>query len=200
MSATLVPLAQTAYFKRLVYLLPPPAALRGLQGGGHRARHRRVAAQDPDVVPLGTLLTELAPGILVPIGMEVVPRVSPEVLAQALGHGAGVLTVFTSDGPPFQLPRGCWRRSSGARWAASRPTASTSATSRWRRPAIPPWSTIRLGRFSLWGFPSPSRSCSASEPSARRMPRPSVATFLERFVLPLVAGGGGPRRAAADQR
>lgn len=155
-SATLVPLAQTAYFKRLVYLLPPQA-LRGLRVAVTERGIVVVAAQDLDVVPLGTLLTELAPGILVPIGMEVVPRVSPEVLAQALGHGAGVLTVFTSDGPPFQLPEAklapLERRTVGRLEADGVDVRDVALAP----PGDPTVVNDPLGRFSLWGFPEPEQ-------------------------------------------
>ena len=49
-------------------------------------------------------MCELTPGLLVPLGMDIVPRVSPEVLSRALGHQPGVVTVFTSDNRPFQVP------------------------------------------------------------------------------------------------
>ena len=61
-----------------------------------------VGSENLDVIPLGQLLCELTPGLLVPLGMDVVPRVSPEVISRALGHQAGVITVFTPDGRPFQ--------------------------------------------------------------------------------------------------
>jgi len=155
-SATLIPLAQTAHFKRLVYLLPPPA-LRGLRVAVTDRGIVVVSSQDLDVVPLGTLLTELAPGILVPIGMEVVPRVSPEVLATALGHGSGVLTVFTPAGAPFQLPDAklvMLERRTVAKLEAEVVTVQAVALA----PAVEP--TVvndPLGRFALWGFSEPDQ-------------------------------------------
>ncbi len=153
-SATLVPLAQTAHFKRLVYLLPPPA-LRGLRVAVTDRGIVVVASQDLDVIPLGTLLTELAPGILVPIGMEVVPRVSPEVLATALGHGAGVLTVFTPSGPPFQLPESklaVLERRTVAQLDTDTIEVRDVALS---PPGDPTVVNDPLGSFALWGFPEP---------------------------------------------
>lgn len=155
-SATLVPLAQTANFKRLIYLLPP-AALRGLRVAVTDRGIVVVAAGDLDVVPLGTLLTELAPGILVPIGMEVVPRVSPEVLAMALGHGSGVLTVFTPGGAPFQLPEAklaTLERRTVAKLEAEPVEVTDVALAAAGDPTVV---NDPLGRFALWGFPEPEQ-------------------------------------------
>jgi hypothetical protein len=161
-SATLVPLTHTSQFKRLVYLLPP-AALRGLRVAVTDRGILVVASQDLDVIPLGTLLTELAPGILVPIGMEVVPRVSPEVLAQALGHGSGVLTVFMPDGPPFQLPESklapLERRSIAKLESETVETREVSLAP----PGDPSVVNDPLGRFALWGFPEPEQKLLGSE-------------------------------------
>jgi hypothetical protein len=155
-SATLVPLSHTTQFKRLVYLLPP-AALRGLRVAVTDRGILVVASQDLDVIPLGTLLTEMAPGILVPIGMEVVPRVSPEVLAQALGHGSGVLTVFTPEGTPFQLPESklapLERRSVAKLESETVETREVSLAP----PGDPSVVNDPLGRFALWGFPEPEQ-------------------------------------------
>lgn len=161
-SATLVPLANTAQFKRLVYLLPP-AALRGLRVAVTDRGIVVVATQDLDVIPLGMLLTELAPGILVPIGMEVVPRVSPEVLAQALGHGSGVLTVFTPEGAPFQLPESklapLERRSIAKLDSETVETREVALSP----PGDPTVVNDPLGRFALWGFPEPEQKLLGSE-------------------------------------
>jgi hypothetical protein len=155
-SATLVPLSHTTQFKRLVYVLPP-AALRGLRVAVTDRGIVVVASHDLDVIPLGTLLTEMAPGILVPIGMEVVPRVSPEVLAQALGHGSGVLTVFTPDAPPFQLPEGklapLERRSVAKLESETVEVREVSLAP----PGDPNVVNDPLGRFALWGFPEPEQ-------------------------------------------
>lgn len=156
-AATLIPVAQIPHFKRLVFLLPP-SALRGLRLA---VTHRGVlvtASGDIDVMPLGTLLVELAPGILVPLGMEIVPRVAPEVLATALGHDSGELTVFVPDGPPFQLD--------GSRLAPlERITIGGLDVEpvEVRDVAIPPRGepTVvndRLGSFALWGFPEPDQN------------------------------------------
>jgi len=105
------------------------------------------------VIPLGQLLCELAPGLLVPLGMDVVPRVTPEVLARALGHQAGVVTVFTSDGRPFQVTEGAFstlERRSLAKLEVERvDTVDYGADV----PADAQVVNDSVGRFALWGFP-----------------------------------------------
>ncbi|HVV86918.1 MAG TPA: hypothetical protein VHE35_27960 [Kofleriaceae bacterium] len=151
-AATLVPRHQTASLKRLVYTLPP-ASLRGLRIAVTSRGTLVVATGELDVIPLGTLLTRHA-GVLMPLGLEVVPRVSPDVLAAALGHGPGVVTVLTADGPPFQLADGdlhtLERRAIAkleAEPAEIRDVAVTAA-------ADPTVVNDPLGGFALWGFPA----------------------------------------------
>ena len=113
-----------------------------------------IGCENLDVIPLGQLLCELTPGLLVPLGMDIVPRVTPEVLARALGHRPGVVTVFTDRRPAVPDPRGRvpdarapLAREDGGRQA---PRPSTTPPSR------PPEAQIvndAVGRFALWGFP-----------------------------------------------
>jgi len=110
-------------------------------------------AENVDVIPLGQLLCELTPGLLVPLGMDVVPRVSPEVLGRALGHGAGIVTVFTTDGRPFQVSEGAFttlERSSLAKIEVDRAEAIDYAAD----PSVEAQVVNdAVGRFALWGFP-----------------------------------------------
>ena len=154
-AATLVPPHQTASLKRLVYTLPP-ASLRGLRLAATSRGTLIVATGELDVIPLGTLLTRHA-GVLMPLGLEVVPRVSPEVLAAALGHGPGVVTVLTADGPPFQLA------DNDLKVLERRVIAKLEAEPvEIRDVAVPPAgdpSVVNdpLGGFALWGFPVPEQ-------------------------------------------
>lgn len=151
---TLVPLAQALHFKRLVFALPP-AALRGLRAAVTDRGILVVAPQGIDVVPLGTLLAAQAPGILVPLGLEVVPRVSPEVLAAALNHGSGLWTVFGLDGAPFQLADGALvalERRTIAKLSADAAEVQDVAVTPGPEPTVV---NDPLGRFALWGFPEP---------------------------------------------
>jgi hypothetical protein len=112
-----------------------------------------VGSENLDVIPLGQLLCELTPGLLVPLGMDIVPRVTPEVLARALGHQAGVVTVFTTDNRPFQIAEGSFTSLERRALAkldvdraepidyAAEPTAEAEVVN------------DAVGRFALWGFP-----------------------------------------------
>src|SRR5262249_28676005 len=74
--------------KKLVYTLPP-VLLHGHQLAVTDKGLLLVANEGVDVVPLGTLLSEVAPGLLIPVGMDLVPRVPTEVLAAAIEHELG---------------------------------------------------------------------------------------------------------------
>ncbi len=152
--ATLVPTPQAAWLKRLVYFLPP-TALRGHRMAVTERGVLLVASEDIDVIPLGQLLSELAPGLLVPLGMDLVPRVSPDVLARALGHGSGLITVFPHQGGPFQVQESALvaleRRALAKVEVERTSTADLSASA----PDSPQVWNDAVGRFALWGFKVP---------------------------------------------
>jgi hypothetical protein len=153
-TGVLIPLAQASWLKRLVFLLPPPS-LRGHRIAVTERGIVVVGSEGVDVVPLGQLLCELAPGLLVPLGMDVVPRVSPDVLARSLGHSAGVLTIFTPEVPPFQVAETSLvplERRAIAKIEVERvevTDVSADAT------GDPDLVNDPVGRFALLGFPSP---------------------------------------------
>lgn len=151
-TATLVPLSLAPHFKRLVFALPP-ASLRGLRTAVTDRGILVVAPQGIDVIPLGTLLAAQAPGILVPLGLEIVPRVSPEVLAAALNHGSGLWTVFASEGVPLQLADSALaplERRTIAKLEAESLEVRDVAVAAAGEPTV---TNDPLGRFALWGFP-----------------------------------------------
>jgi hypothetical protein len=150
--ATLIEIAHASRLKRILFALPP-VSLRGHRVAATDRGILVVGSENLDVIPLGQLLCELAPGLLVPLGMDVVPRVSSEVLARALGHGAGIVTVFTAEGRPFQISEGAFttlERRSLAKLEVERAesldyAADTSAEAQIVNDSV--------GRFALWGFP-----------------------------------------------
>ncbi len=151
--ASLVPLAQADLVKRLIYFLPP-TSLRGHRVAVTDRGILLMGSDDLDVVPLGQLLSELAPGLLVPLGMDLVPRVAPEVLGRTLGHGAGVLTVFPHDEVPFQISDAALQpleRRALAKIEVARATARDTSVAEADAPMVV---NDPIGRFSLWGFPS----------------------------------------------
>src|SRR5262249_19358133 len=82
---TLVQWEDAARLKKVVYVLPPPM-LRGHQVALTDRGILLIAAEGVDVIPLGTLLCEVAPGLYIPLGMDIIPRVPTEVLAAAVEH------------------------------------------------------------------------------------------------------------------
>jgi hypothetical protein len=88
----------------LCYALPA-TALRGYRVA---VLERGVLVMAPDVltgVPFGQLLHAPGPGLLVPLGYEIRPRVSPLELAAGAGATGGALVVFSGpDTPPFRIP------------------------------------------------------------------------------------------------
>jgi hypothetical protein len=150
--ATLIPLAHASRLKRILFALPP-VSLRGHRIAATERGLLVIGSENLDVIPLGQLLCELAPGLLVPLGMDIVPRVSPDVLARALGHTSGLVTVFTSDNQPFQVPEGQFatlERRSLAKLEV--PAANVEDFS---VPPSPETEVVNdaVGRFALWGFP-----------------------------------------------
>ncbi|MCA9674555.1 MAG: hypothetical protein H6709_08710 [Kofleriaceae bacterium] len=151
-TATLIPQAQSAWLKRLVYLLPP-SSLRGHRVAVTDRGVLVTGSDNVDIVPLGQLLSELSPGLLVPLGMDVVPRVSAEVLARALGHGSGLLTVFAHDGAPFQVAESALvplERRALAKLEVERVEVTELSAAAVIDPSVV---NDPVGRFALWGFP-----------------------------------------------
>jgi hypothetical protein len=150
--ATLIPLAHAARLKRILFALPP-VSLRGHRVAATERGLLVIGSENLDVIPLGQLLCELAPGLLVPLGMDVVPRVSPDVLARALGHTSGVVTVFTSDNHPFQVPEGQF--ATLERRSLAKLDVPAANVEDFSVPPSPESEVVNdaVGRFALWGFP-----------------------------------------------
>lgn len=150
-TGALIPLAQAGWLKRLVFVLPP-SALRGHRIAVTDRGIIVVGSEGIDVIPLGQLLCELTPGLLVPLGMDVVPRVSPEVLARSLGHASGVLTVFIADAP-FQVAESALaplERRAIAKIEVARAEITDLAADAFTGAELV---NDPVGRFALWGFP-----------------------------------------------
>ena len=91
--ATLIPWGQVAWLQRLVYALPP-TALRSYRVVLLKRGVLVRAADVLDGIPFGTLYQLGAPEVLVPLGTQVRPAVSPEVLAERLGATGGAMVLF----------------------------------------------------------------------------------------------------------
>ena len=85
------------------------------------------------------------------------------MLGRALGHGAGLVTVFTTDGRPFQVTEGSFttlERSSLAKLEVDRAEPIDYAA---EPPAEAQVVNDAVGRFALWGFPeAPDRKLQPS--------------------------------------
>ena len=153
--ATLIPLHHASRLKRILFTLPP-VSLRGHRVAATERGILVIGSENLDVIPLGQLLCELTPGLLIPLGMDVVPRVSAEVLARALGHQAGVVTVFTTSGRPFQVNESTFsslERRSLAKLEVDQAAALDFSA---QLPADAQVVNDAVGRFALWGFPDAS--------------------------------------------
>jgi hypothetical protein len=85
--------------------------------------------------------------------LDVVPRVSADVLARALGHQAGVVTVFTTSGRPFQVNESAL--TSLERRALAKLEVDEAATLDFGAAPEADAQVVNdaVGRFALWGFP-----------------------------------------------
>ena len=150
--ATLIPVAHGSRLKRILFALPP-VSLRGHRVAATDRGILVIGSENLDVIPLGQLMCELTPGLLVPLGMDVVPRVTPEVLARALGHGPGIVTVFTTEGKPFQVNESVFqtleRRSLAKMDVDTAESIDYAATA----PVDAQVVNDSVGRFALWGYP-----------------------------------------------
>ncbi|WP_428266892.1 hypothetical protein [Haliangium sp.] len=156
--ATLIPLRQRHLLKRLVYFLPH-SSLREHRVVMTDRGILLVCREDVDVIPLGQLLCELAPGLLVPLGMDLVPRVAPAVLANLLGHGAGQFTVLPHHDPPFQIAESALEPLERRTLAAVEVIPAEVVDARVDLGPEPTVVNDPVGSFALWGFSSPpSRS------------------------------------------
>lgn len=158
--ASLIPWTEAARLKKLVYALPP-VLLRGHTLAPTERGLLLVASEGVDVVPLGTLLCEAAPGLFVPVGMDLLPRVPVDVLLGALDHQGGAggrrITVFPHDGPPFFVSASdllpLERRVVAKIAVAAAPTAPDLVTV--TQGEAGHIVNDAVGRFALWGFEGP---------------------------------------------
>jgi hypothetical protein len=156
--ATLVGWDEASRLKKLVYALPP-ILLRGHQVAATERGLLLVCQPSVDIVPLGTLMTEAAPGLLIPLGMDLVPRVATEVIAAALAYKLGApgggsrITVFPHDGSPFFVPTSALapleRRAVAEIPIAEAPLQPVAIAA--DGPGIE-IKNVDVGAFSLWGY------------------------------------------------
>jgi hypothetical protein len=140
-----------AYLKKLVYVLPPQA----IAGTSVCLTDDAVYVYSEsalEYIPLGQMFQLAAPGVLVPVGQELLPRVSPDVLVQHLGEGGESLTFFVPEQGPVKLARASFAplaRQALAPITVPEPTVQAPADEDITEPEI---RNEPLGLFPLWGF------------------------------------------------
>jgi hypothetical protein len=152
-TATLVPWPHADRLRKLIYALPPTmlATYRvAALGEGLFV----VGEQGIDGLPLGDLFQEAAPSIYVPLGMEFLPRVGPEVLTDHVGGVNGRYIVFPRGGQPLALDHAVFEPL-GRRALARLEVDPRQRDSRLPPPRATTPATVvneELATLPLWGF------------------------------------------------
>jgi len=152
--ASRIRLVHADQLKKLVYLLPP-RVLESTLIAMTEDEIFLLAQGGLEFFPLGDLHYELAPGVMAPLGYELIPRVHPEVLLQHLGAGEEqALHFFTPhDSSPLQLPRAAFAPLSRRVLAEVRLQSPTALDlPRPAPPAVPELVNDPPGVFPLWGY------------------------------------------------
>jgi len=150
--ATLVSIEHAAWVKHLVYLLPSKL----LQNTSMAITDRGILLVGAmDNIPLGQALIEMAPGLLIPLGMELLPRVSPSVLTHALGHSPSVFTVFPATHSPFQVNKASLVPLERSTIAKLELPVITTHNMEYEALCAPSVHNDDVGNFALWGFHGP---------------------------------------------
>ncbi|HMF43271.1 MAG TPA: hypothetical protein VKQ32_21515 [Polyangia bacterium] len=102
--AALIPWKRVPWLQRLCYALPT-SALRNYRVAPLERGVLVRASEVLEGIPFGTLFELAAPDVLVPVGMRLVPAVSPALLVDRLGATGGATVVFPErTGAPFRVP------------------------------------------------------------------------------------------------
>ncbi len=182
--AALVPWSQSGVLRRLIYLLPPtalgaarialmPEGMLVLTGSSLVGAGAGLAAGvgAAALIPLGARIVEVAPGVLVPDGHELWPRVRPQLVRELLGLGPADHALFLGPGqdalrlsPEALLPLDAAMIRS-VELAAAEVTATDLPDL-----GQPSLTHTNLGRFALWGYGRADESGLGSAASDRSLP------------------------------
>lgn len=163
--ASLIPWREVELLRRLIYLVPPSAlaaarlvplaeGLLVLSGGGRLGNDGRPLSVGA-VIPLGRRYCEAAPGVLVPDGFDLWPRLRPQLIRELLRLEGEDRAVFLQPGAdPIHIADEHMMSLD----AAAVGTLETSEAALVESSVAPlePGTIVnqRLGRFALWGFRS----------------------------------------------
>lgn len=163
--ASLIAWSELDLLRRLIYLVPPSAlaaarlvpltdGLLIVAGGARLGRDGR-ALSVGTVIPLGQRFCEIAPGVLVPDGFELWPRLRPQLIRELLGLEGEDRALFLAPGSdPIHIADDRMLSLDAA--AIGTLDASEADLVEPSLPALEPGTITnqRLGRFALWGFRS----------------------------------------------
>jgi hypothetical protein len=163
--ASLIPWREIELLRRLVYLVPPSAlaaarlvplseGLLVLAGGARLGGDGRTLSVGT-VIPLGQRFCEVAPGVLVPDGYELWPRLRPALVRELLGLEGEDRAVFLAPGQdPIHIPDDRMMSLDAAAIGTLETTEAELVEP--SVAALEPGvvTNQRLGRFALWGFRS----------------------------------------------
>jgi hypothetical protein len=163
--ASLIAWSELELLRRLIYLVPPSAlaaarlvpltdGLLIVAGGARLGRDGR-ALSVGTVIPLGQRFCEIAPGVLVPDGFELWPRLRPQLIRELLGLEGEDRALFLGPGrDPIHIADERMLSLDAA--AIGTLDASEAEIVEPSLPALEPGTVTnqRLGRFALWGFRS----------------------------------------------
>ncbi len=162
--AVVIAWEQVPLLRHLVYMLPPAAlaaarivpleeGLVVLAGPSSLGRVAPTGLGAGLLLPLGRRLGEIAPGVLVPDGHELWPRVRPALLRHLLGLQAEDYALYLSpDTDPIRVRVEQLRPLDAA--VVGRLTLDDAAIVSPQMPAVGVGTVrnVRLSRFALWGF------------------------------------------------
>jgi hypothetical protein len=162
--AVVIAWEQVPLLRHLVYMLPPAAlaaarivpleeGLVVLAGPSSIGRVAPAGLGAGLLLPLGRRLGEIAPGVLVPDGHELWPRVRPALLRHLLGLQAEDHALYLSpDTDPIRVRAEQLRPLDAA--VVGRLTLDDAAIVPPQMPAVGLGTVrnVRLSRFALWGF------------------------------------------------
>ncbi len=152
----------------LLYLLPPSvlsncefvALTEGILVLSERGAGGRIGASA--MIPLGRRMVEAAPGVLVPDGYELWPRVRPQLVRELLGLETEEMAVYPSEqvecairiGASMRVPLDAHavRVSSPADARFASQSAEFTAAAAHQIEDAPTISNERVGRFALWRY------------------------------------------------
>ena len=153
-TATLVPWSQADWLRRLVYALPP-TLLSSYRVAAIAEGLFIMGEQGIDGLPLGDMFHEVAPAIYAPLGFELLPKVSAQVLTDQVGGTSGRYVLFLRGGDgPLGLEQALFEPL-GRRALARLETSPRDRDLRMPPPRIITPATVvneEAGSLPLWGW------------------------------------------------